>query len=259
MKTILAVLLLPTLIFAQEAEIKMLISPKKLEVAKKTLKIKAAEKPELRVCFFDTAGAELDAKKLILRVRLEEKANKAGEKDVDAVVKLRGTDKAPEGFKEMKPEADWVGPDVAKDVKPSFSIKEKELNEKMMRKVLAGEANVKTLLSDEQKKFAASSLKMKEEAFPWGKLRRYGVIEVWKSKRDVGTLEDVTVELWRLVMEGKEPLELLEISIKTKEGDPRPVADLAAEFYAAAEKAGFGKATGESKTQKVIEYYRPGK
>ncbi len=259
MKTILAFLLLPTLLFAQKAEIKMLIDQDKLEMAKTKLDIKAGEKPEVRVCFFDTAGAELDAKKLILRVRLEEKANKAGEKDVDAVVKLRGTDKAPVGFKEMKPEADWVGPDVAKDVKPSFSIKTEGLNEKRMRKVLAGEANVKTLLSEEQKKFAASSLKLAAEAFPWEKLRRYGVIEVWKSKRDVGTLEDVTVELWRLAMDGKEPLELLEISIKTKDGDPQPVAEAAAEFYAAAEKAGFGKATGKSKTQKVIEYFRPGK
>ncbi|MDZ4288852.1 MAG: hypothetical protein U0984_12880 [Prosthecobacter sp.] len=261
MKTLLLLLLIlaPGMLLAEQAEIKMLIAPDKLGEAKTTLDIKASEAPEVRVCFFDTAEAALNEKKLILRVRLEEKANQAGKKDVDAVVKLRGTKTAPDGWEELKPEEDWVGPDAAKDVKPSFSIKEEGLDEARMRKVMDGALAVKEVLSDQQREFCAACLGWKRKAFPWPDLKRYGVIEVWKSKRDWGAFKKVTVELWRLAKDGKEPMELLEISVKTKEGDAKPAAEVAREFYAAAAQAGLGKATGESKTQKVIDYFKPGR
>lgn len=249
-------LLLPVLVFAADpAEIKLLIAPGKLAEAKKILEVKTDKPVEVRVYFFDTAQTLLDANKVIVRARLEAKAD--GKKDV--TVKLRGAKTPPEGFKGLEEEADWVGPNVARDVRPSFEVKQENLNETPLKEVLAGKLNVGDILSDEQKKFAQACLGAGQPALAWGDMRRYGEIQVWKSKHTVGKLKKkVTVELWRLERAEKDDLELLEISMKTEKDDPRSVDEIAAEFYQEALSAGLGEATGASKTQKVIEYYKPG-
>lgn len=243
-------LLLAPALLAEKAEIKMLIDQSVLPHAKSKLKAAPAGDPEVRVCFFDTPEARLNDKNLILRARLG--------KDVDAVVKLRGTNEPPgNGFPTLEKESDWVAPG---DVKTSYSIKTDNLDEAKMRDVIDGKLELHEILSDEQKRFAATAAGMKAIKFPWGDLRRYGVIEAWKSKIDLSKFKDVTVEFWRLTKGGTQ-LELLEISIKTGKKDSkdkRPVKEIADEFYQAAKDAGLGTATGESKTQKVMEFFKPG-
>ncbi len=250
-------LLLPVLVSAADpAEIKLLIACDKLADAKKILEVKTDTPADVRVCFFDTSKTLLDASKVIVRARLEAKAD--GKKDV--TVKLRGAKTPPAGFESLKSEADWVGPNLLKDVKPSFEVKQEDLNETPLKEVLDGKLNVGEILSDEQKKFAQACLDAGQPALAWGDMRRYGEIQVWKSKHTVGKLKKkVTVELWRLERPEKGDLELLEISVKTEKDDPRSVSEIAAEFYQEALDAGLGEATGASKTQKVIEYYKPGK
>jgi len=243
---------LPSVLLADSAEIKMLIAEEMRPAAMKTLKMESGKPPEVSISFFDTKDTALDAANLIVRVRQEHKAGKSGKFELDSVVKLRGA-QPPKGFDTLEPEADWVGPEA---VKASFSIKEEDgLNATLVADVLAGKEPVQKVLTETQQSFAAACF---GKPVPWPELRRYGVIEVWKSKRDIGEFKDVTVELWKLTPTAGKPLELLEVSIKVKNASADEIKTNAAAFYAAASKAGLGIAAGASKTSQVINALKPG-
>ncbi len=261
MKTqfLLPLLFIPMLLRAETAEIKMLIDEGKRLEALSILGVKAEGEPETRVCFFDTPDAVLDQHRLILRIRLDTKAGNNGKKNADTIVKLRGAVQPPQGFETLKPEMDWTGPAASK---PSYSIKAEDLAEAEMTQVLDGKLPLEKVLTAEQMGFVAACLNPagdRKVKVPWTALVRYGVISAWKSKREVGEFSKVTVETWRLSREGKPLLELLEISVKIEAPTASEIAANAAAFYAAAEKKGLGKPTGASKTNRVSEYFKPGR
>lgn len=254
---LLLMLSLSSLLRAGTAEIKLLIAEDMRPAAMKVLKMKAEGAPEVSVCFYDTAEGALDTRGLILRVRREHEANAEGEKELDAVVKRRGDGPAPGRFKDLKPEEDWVGPE---SMKLSFSIKAENLDESLVMEVLEGKKQVREALSDQQQQFAKACLNLPEGAeVPWKDLRRYGVIAVWKSKRDIGEFQKAAVEYWRLTPEKGPVVELLEVSVKVKADTPEEIKAQAVAFYAAAKVMGLGVPAGASKTSRVMEVLKPGK
>lgn len=241
----------PTLALAAEkVEVKLLVAPGNLVAAKQALEklAKGTAYAEQVVFFFDTADGALSRRGVILRAR--EVMGSPGE----STVKLRGAGDAP-GF-DVPAETDVMA--------PGKSVESRSLDdESIPAGRIAAMANgkviaLKEIFSDRQREFAQVGA---GSDFPidWTALHRYGPAhaKVWKKTLEIGDFKKVTAESWLLARANAEPLELLEVSVKVKGDSEKEIASAAGRFFEAA-KPDFGAPSGESKTQKVLDYYKPG-
>ena len=212
--------------------------------------LKLAEKNPVAVAvaFFDTRDSTLAAKNVILRVRRE--AGTPGQ----STVKIRA-DSAAEPSDDlelsMPAEFDWMSPDA-----PEFS---RSLNHTLppnqLDAVVSRTAQINTLFNSRQQHLLTSTC----PEFSWEKLLVFGPVqaEVWdKQSKLKGFPKPISVERWHLERDGRKS-EILEVSVKVSTSSEAEAKQLAAAFYQAAEDAGFGPAQGLSKTQIVMDFFRP--
>ncbi len=238
-------------VFARKNEIKLFVTPGNAEQALAVLKLDEKSAYRQMVCFFDTAAGALAAQGLILRAR--QKDGEPGQ----STVKLRASEMADglsEAERAIQPEQDWTREDLPT---LSRSVDHESITEGLVAKVAAGEEKVKALFNDQQQKLVMARMK----GFNWLSLRRFGPVEtlVWKQQRKLdGFKEKVTVEIWRLKMDGR-TLNVLEVSANAKAGTEAQAQELAKQFFGAARAAGLGEPSGQTKTSQVLEFFKPGK
>lgn len=232
----------------ERSELKLVVPADRVPAAIATLRLAEKTPAPLDVVFFDTKDAALQAKNLILRIR-----HKAGTPG-DSTVKIRTT--AGEGTlsdveQAIPPEFDWISADA-----PSVS---RSLNHKLppdqYNAVLSGGASPATLFSGKQRRLVEARI----PAFPWTELYAHGPVqaEVWDRQCKLkGFPKPVTVEHWNL-KKGEQTAEILEVSVKVTASSEAEAKALATVFFQAAEAAGFGRPSGQSKTQIVLNFFRP--
>lgn len=238
-------------VFVRKNEIKLFVRPENTERALAVLKLDEKRAVRQMVCFFDTAAGALEAQSLILRAR--QKDGESGQ----STVKFRATDGAPElseAERAIPPEQDWThegGPTLSRSVDSS------PLSKGLVSKVAAGEGEVVRLFNDEQKNLVMARMK----DLNWGSLRCYGPVEakIWREQLDLdGFEEKVTVEVWHLEKDGNS-LEVLEVSANANADSEAQAQALAKQFFAAARSAGLGEPAGKTKTEMVLDFFRPGR
>ena len=154
----------------------------------------------------------------------------------------------------IQPEQDWT-----RETDPILlrSVDCKSLADGLVSKVAARQATVDQLFNQTQRKLVAA--RMKE--FAWESLRCYGPVEaeLWpRQAKLLGFAEAVTVELWHLRQDGRTQ-DILEVSASTKAKTEAQAQSLAKQFFEAAKAAGLGEPAGQTKTQKVLEFFKPGR
>ncbi len=239
---------------AAEAEIKFVVQQGGNTAAlEKLASLKEAEAKNESVCFFDTAQPSLGQKPSNLILRARQKKGEAG----DSTVKVRSdSGAAPSGPVEsgITAEEDWTNlsaPNISR------SLDQKTLPDGVFAKVMAGSGGPQSL-------FGAEQLKLINERLPsldWSVVRRYGPLEaqVWKKKHRLSdAFPEVTVEKWRLEKPGAKR-EVVELSIKVKDLTTEGAKVKTAQFFQAAQDAGFGAPEATSKTRIALDFYQPGK
>lgn len=238
-------------VFARKNEIKLYVTPGNVEQALAVLKLDEKLAYRQMVCFFDTADGALEAQSLILRAR--QKDGGPGE----STVKLRaieGAGELSEVERTIQPEQDWTredGPTLSR------SVDHESIAEDLLAKVVSGERKVVELFNGQQQNLVMARMK----DFHWENLRRYGPVEakVWKQQRKLeGFKEKVTIEIWHLEMGGRK-LDVLEVSANAKADTEEQAQALAKQFFGAAKAAGMGEPSGQTKTRKVLEFFKPGR
>lgn len=232
-------------------EIKLLVTAENAQQAIKALKLNEHRDEKQIVCFFDTNDRLLEANNLILRVREQEDGG--GE----STVKLRALDGATElsnAEQVIRPEEDWTS-----ENKHTFSrsVDCDSLAKGLVSKVIKGQAAVIDLFNEAQRKIVAARLK----DFQWESLKLYGPVEaqVWRQQwKFYGFPKEVTVELWHLQQDGRTQ-DILEVSSKAKADSEAQAQTLAKQFFEAAKAAGLGESLGETKTRKVLDFFKPGR
>lgn len=241
----------PPPVFARKNEIKLFVTPENAEQALAVLKLDEKRAVRQIVCFFDAADGALEAQSLILRAR--QKDGEPGQ----STVKLRASDSGTELSdveRAIQPEQDWThenGPTLSR------SVDSAPLENGLVPKVAAGEGTVARLFNEEQQRLVMARM----ENLNWESLRRYGPVEakVWREQRKLdGFKEKVTVELWHLEKDGRK-LDVLEVSANAKADTEEQAKALAKRFFEAAKAAGLGEPTGQTKTKKVLDFFRPGR
>jgi hypothetical protein len=232
----------------ERSELKLIVPADRVAAAIATLRLTEKTPAPLEVVFFDTKDAALQAKNFILRVR-----HKAGTPG-DSTVKIRIT--AGEGTlsdveQAIPPDLDWTSAEA-----PSVS---RSLNHKLppdqYNAVLGGGASPATLFSGKQRRLVEARI----PSFPWTALYAHGPVqaEVWDRQCKLkGFPKPVTVEHWHL-RKGELRAEILEVSVKVTASSEAEAKAQAAVFFQAAEDAGFGRPSGQSKTQIVLDFFRP--
>ena len=234
----------------ERSELKIIVPADRVEAAVAALRL--AEKPpaSLEVVFFDTADGTLQAKNLILRIR--RKAGTPG----DSTVKIRTVgrhESASAAESAITPEWDWTNP-LAPAVSRSLNH---DLAPDAYNDVFLGGASPATLFSERQQQLVEASL----PAMRWQNLLAHGPVraEVWDRQcKLIGFPKPVTVERWHL-HKADQNAEILEVSVKVKTASEAEAKELAAAFFRAAAAAGFGDPNGQSKTQIVLDFFRPPK
>lgn len=237
--------------FARKNEIKLFVTPGNTEQALKALKLDEKIAVRQVVCFFDTGDGALRANHLILRAR--QKEGEAGE----STVKLRameGETELSDAERAIQPEQDW-----ANENEPTLSraMDSELLPNGLVPKVTASDGDVSELFDEKQQKMVITRM----ADFKWDRLKRYGPVEtlVWQQHRKfVGFKERVTIELWRLEKDGRK-MEILEVSTKVKAGTEEKARAMAKKFFLSARAAGLGEPSGKTKTQMVLEFFKPGR
>jgi hypothetical protein len=233
-----------------KSEIKLYVTAANAAQALDALKLDEHQAVQEVVCFFDTSDGILDSHNLILRARQE--PGQRGE----FAVKLRGgtsTTELSDAERAIAPEQDWTnenGPAVSR------TVERKSLPKGLVSKVVAGQLPVDALFNDAQRQLVTSRIK----DFSWESLRRYGPVEakVWQQQWQFkGFPESVTVELWHL-REGDRTEDILEVSAKAKAATEEEAKALVRQFFKAAKAAGLGEPSGQTKTRKVLEFFKPG-
>lgn len=238
-------------VFSRKNEIKLFVTPANTDGALAALKLDEKLAVRQSVCFFDTPEGELEAQGLILRAR--QKDGEPGQ----STVKLRAVDataELSEAERAIQPEQDWTRVDAPT---LSRSLDYGPIAQGLVGKVAAGEGKVVELFDEQQQKLVTARMK----DFNWESLRRYGPVEakVWRQQRKLeGFKEKVTVEIWRLEKDGR-TLEVLEVSANAKADTEEQAQALAKQFFGAAEAAGLGEPAGQTKTRKVLEFFKPGR
>jgi hypothetical protein len=234
-----------------KSEIKLYVTAASAAQALDALKLDEHQAGQEVVCFFDTGDGNLESHNLILRARQE--AGQRGE----FAVKLRGSPGSTElsdAERAIPAEQDWTnedGPAVSR------TVERKSLPKDLVSKVVAGQAPVDVLFNDAQRQLVTSRIK----DFSWESLRRYGPVQakVWQEQWQLkGFPESVTVELWHL-RQGARTEDILEVSAKAKAATEEEAKALVRQFFAAAKAAGLGEPSGQTKTRKVLEFFKPGK
>jgi hypothetical protein len=238
-------------VFARKNEIKLYVTPENAEQALAVLKLDENRAYRQMVCFFDTANGALEAQSLILRAR--QKDGEPGQ----STVKLRAigaVEELSEAERAIQPEQDWIGEDGPM---LSRSVDYEPIANGLVAKVAAGDGKVVELFNEQQQKLVMARMK----DFNWESLRRFGPVEakVWKQQRKLeGFKEKVTIEIWHLEKDGR-TLNVLEISATAKAATEEQAQALAKQFFGAAKAAGLGEPTGQTKTRKVLEFFKPGR
>ena len=231
-------------------EIKLLVRADKMTEATKILELAARPAIKQIVCFFDTTNGTLAARGLILRAR--QRAGSPG----DSTVKMRTTGDTGELSKleqSIKPETDWTR---ETDPSTSRSMDNSALPDGLVRQVAQGGAVAKKLFKKEQRRLVEARIK----DFDWGGLKCYGPIqaEVWEQSFKLKIFPDaVTVERWHMTKETR-TLDILEVSAKARVQTAAEGKELVKQFYKATEEAGLGRPGGRSKTQIVLDFFKPG-
>ncbi len=230
------------------SEVKLVIPAERAAAAAATLGLAEKTPAPLEVLFFETKDAALQARHLILRVR--HKAGTPGE----STVKLRmtsGEDELSEDEASIPAEAEWANADV-----PLMS---RSLNYKIppdqYNAVLRSGASAETLFSGKQRRLVEARL----PNFTWSSLVAHGPVqgEIWDRQCELkGFSIPISVERWRLQKDGRDA-EILELSAKIKSGREADAREMAASFFQAAEAAGFGPPNSLTKTQVVLDFFRP--
>jgi hypothetical protein len=230
-------------------EVKLVVPADKVAGATKILKLDKQTAVEGEIVFFDTEDGALFAKNLILRAR-----QKTGGL-ADSTVKLRtagnGVDLS-EVEKAIKPEADWTD-----ETDPSFSrsVDNALLPDGFLRQVVAGGATADKLFNNQQRGLVESRMKN----FSWSSLKCYGPIqaEVWEQKFKLeGFPNAVTVERWHMKKKER-TLDILEVSAKARPQTTAEAKELAKQFFKAAAQSGLGNPGGLSKTEIVLNFFKP--
>jgi hypothetical protein len=235
----------------ERMEIKLLVPADKVTQATKILELDSRPSVKQIICFFDTTDGALEARGLILRAR--QKTGSPG----DSTVKLRTTGDTGELSKleqSIKPEADWTR---ETDPSTSRSVDNPALPDGLVRKVAQGGAGAKKLFNKEQRRLVEARIK----DFNWGGLRCYGPIqaEVWEQSFKLKIFPDaVTVERWHMTKETR-TLDILEVSAKARVQTAAEGKELVKQFFKATEEAGLGSPGGRSKTQIVLDFFKPGR
>lgn len=237
--------------FARKNEIKLFVTAGNTETALKALKLDEKLAVRQVVCFFDTSDWILRANHLILRAR--QKEGETGESTVKLRV-LGGESELSDAERDIQPEQDW-----ANEADPALSraVDSKPLAMGLVPKVAAGDGEVAVLFDEPQQKLVTARV----ADFNWADLKRYGPVEtqVWlKHRKFDGFQEKVTVELWHLEKDGRK-LDILEVSTKVKADTEDEARALAQKFFGAARAAGLGKPSGKTKTQMVLDFFKPGR
>ena len=237
--------------FIRKNEIKLVVAAENLAHARRVLKLEEQPPDQQVVCFFDTADGALRANHLILRARQDD--GEAGE----STVKLRAV---PEGEAlteqelALPPEQDWTradGPTLSR------ALDSDPLETGAVPRVIENGKNVISLFDPQQRALVTARI----GDLDWSRLKRYGPIraEVWKRQLKLdGFKGRVTVEIWHL-KDGDRSQEILEISTKAKADSEIEARQIAKSFFHAAKTAGFGDPTGDTKTAKALEFYKPGR
>ncbi len=234
----------------ERSELKMVVPPDRVAAAFAALRLAEKTPASLEVVFFDTADAALQSRNVILRVR-----HRAGTPG-DSTVKIRTTtndDALGEAEKAITPELDWINPD-APAVSRSISH---ELPPDQYNAVLHDGASAETLFSDKQRQLVET----RRPGLAWTDLVAHGPVraEVWDRQCKLkGFPKPVTVERWHLERGGQKA-EIFEVSVKVSTSSETEAKELAIAFFQAAEDAGFGRPSGQSKTQLVLDFFRPSK
>ncbi len=232
----------------ERSELKLVIPPDRAAAAAAVLGLAEKTPAPLEVLFFDTKDAALHDKDLILRVR--HKAGSPGQSTVKLRVSPGG---GPLGDIEesITPEMEWTN---TRAPLMSRSIDHK-IPPDQYNAVLRDGASAKTLFNDKQRRLVEARL----PEFQWESLIAHGPLhgEIWDQQCQLkGFPKPVTVESWHL-QKGDQSSEILELSAKVTAGSETEANEMAVAFFQAAEAAGFGKPNGLTKTQMVLDFFRP--
>jgi hypothetical protein len=234
-----------------KTEIKLFVTAGNAAQAIQALKLDEHRAVQESVCFFDTPDGALAAHNLILRAR--QKAGQPGE----STVKLRvpaGAAELSDAERDIPPEQDWTseaGPTLSR------SVNRKSLAKDLVAKVAAGQVAVDELFNAAQRRLVGARMK----DLRWASLRRYGPIaaSTWQQQwKLAGFSEPVTVELWHL-RQASRRLDILEVSAKTRAETDEQAQALARRFFGAAQAAGLGAPAGLTKTEQVLDFFKPGR
>lgn len=232
-----------------KAEFKLIVAAANTPQASAALQLDAQRSERQTVCFFDTRDGALNANHLILRVRQK------GDDPAESTVKIRtdGNESTlSKAEQDIPPEQDWTH---ESDPTLSRSLDHGPVAKDVLTQVAAGQAPVAGLFNEPQRQLVAARLK----DFNWDSLRCYGPLEarVWRQQwKFKGVPGKVTVELWHLQQAGRS-LDILEVSTKAKAGSEAQTQALARQFYAAAKASGMGDPAGITKTQMVLDFFKP--
>ncbi len=235
--------------FTSKNEIKLVVAAENLAHARGVLMLEGRPAVRQLVCFFDTGNLALEANHLILRARQDD--GETGE----STVKIRAL---PDGTALSKqelaipPEQDWTR---AQSPTLSRSLDSGALKIGLVSEVVENGADVIGLFDAQQQALVTARM----GNFDWSSLMRYGPVsaKVWKRELKLkGFNGRVTVEIWHLQKDGRS-LDVMEVSAKIKAATEDEARGIANNFFAAAKAAGLGVPTGETKTAKVLEFYKP--
>lgn len=236
---------------ARKTEIKLFVTAANVEQAIKALKLDEHRAVKEIVCFFDTSDGALETSHLILRAR------QMGDGPGEFTVKLRATEGATElsdAERAIQPEQDWTSENEPTHAR---SVVRDSLARGLVSRVVAGQLAVAELFNEAQRKLVTARMK----GFNMASLRRYGPVEalVWRQQWRLQSFpEKVTVELWHLQKDDQRQ-DVLEVSANAKAETEDQAQSLARQFFAAARAAGLGEPTGQTKTRKVMDFFKPGR
>jgi len=229
---------------AGKTEFKFLVSATNTASALQALKLDEHCAEKQIVYYFDTSDKILAAHHLTLRAR--QPAGRPG----DSTVKLRASAGKLEWTdleRTLKPEQDWTS---EREVTESRAL-DSRLTTGSVAKVAAGAAPVSELFTAAQRQLVAARL----PGVAWESLKCYGPVEaeVWPRQTKLpGFPEPVTVELWHLRQAGRTQ-DLLEVSVRV------PSSKLVRQFFETGKASGLGEPAGQTKTQKVLDFFKPGR
>lgn len=232
----------------EKSELKMVVSPDRVAMAMTVLDLEEKPPVPTEALFFDTKGGALQAANLILRVR-----HKAGTPGT-STVKLRtlgGEGELSEAEKSTPPEFEWTNPDEAMVSR----AKDHQIPPDRYNAVIRHGASPALLFSKKQRAAVAARL----PELRWEDLIAHGPVhgEVWDRQSELkGFPIPVTVERWHLQRDGQSA-EIFEVSAAERTRNQTEAKELAAAFFQAAENAGFGRSMSKTKTQMVLDFFRP--